>query len=109
MLLFKEVHVDLIMSGKKWQTRRLWKKRRVKLGATHKAKTKMLSTDYFAKLKILRCYRQRLGDMTQADVIAEGYKSLEDYKYALQTINKRKRFIWDDNQIVFVVEFRVVE
>jgi hypothetical protein len=109
MLLFKQSHANLIMSGKKWATRRLWKKRRVRLGAIHKAKTKMLSTDYFAKLKILRCYRQRLGDMTQADVIAEGYKSLEDYKHALVQIHKRKKFCWNDDMVVYVVEFKVVE
>jgi hypothetical protein len=109
MLLFKEVHVPLILSGDKWQTRRLWTKRHAKPGTVHKAKTRMLSTECFALLRIERCYQQRLGDMTQADVIAEGYQSLEDYRKALETINKNKKFVWSDDTVVFVVEFKVVE
>ena len=109
MLLFKEVHRPLILSGEKWQTRRLWAKRHAKPGTVHKAKTRMLSTEYFALLRIERCYQQRLGDMTQADVIAEGYKSLEDYRRALVEINKNKRFEWNPDTVVWVVDFKVVE
>jgi hypothetical protein len=109
MLLFKEVHVPLILSGTKTQTRRLWAKRHAKPGTIHKAKTRMLSTECFALLRIERCYKQRLGDMTLAEVIAEGYKSLEDYKQALETINKNKKFQWNPDTVVWVVDFKVVE
>jgi len=109
VLLFKEVHVPLILSGDKWQTRRLWTKRHAKPGTVHKAKTRMLSTECFALLRIERCYQQRLGDMTQEDVIAEGYKSLEDYRQALEEINKNKRFVWNPDMVFWVVDFTVVK
>ena len=51
-LLFKPEHIGLIHSGRKTQTRRLWKKPRAKVGVVHKAKTALFSQDYFALIKI---------------------------------------------------------
>lgn len=100
MLLFKPEHVPLIQNGTKTQTRRLWlekkgprkgklkEKPRVKIGSIHLAKTQMLSTDYFAKLKILRTWKEDLGEISQEDVLAEGYKTRDEYITAFFTINK---------------------
>ena len=97
MLLFKPEHVPLILDGTKTQSRRLWwdKKKnqlaehsRCKVDAIHMAKTMMLSRKYFAKLKILRVWKEKLGDISREDAIAEGYKDGNDYLQAFFRINK---------------------
>ncbi len=111
MLLFKPEHVPLILNGTKTQTRRIWKRKRCNVGAVHLAKTMMLSKDYFAKLKILRVWEERLGDISQADAIAEGYQDGNDYLNAFFTINKigdtfHDRIIWLKG-LVWCVEFEL--
>lgn len=61
MILFKRHHVEPIKNGTKTETRRAWSKMRVLPGSSQKGKTKMLSRDYFALLKIDGCFWQRLG------------------------------------------------
>ena len=49
-MLFKKEHKEMILSGTKTQTRRIWKRPMVKVGGIYKAKLKMMSKDYFAKI-----------------------------------------------------------
>lgn len=104
MLLFKPQHQVPILMGLKTETRRIWKRQRAKVGSIHKAKLKMLSRDYFAKLKIMEVRYERLGEMTDTDAKAEGYESLRDFKLVWLTINGE----WDVNQNVYVVKFERV-
>ncbi|WP_292409313.1 MULTISPECIES: hypothetical protein [unclassified Methanoculleus] len=53
MLLFKPYHVEAVILGRKTQTRRNWKKPRVKIGSRHLAKTVMLSPVWFARVELL--------------------------------------------------------
>lgn len=120
MLLFKREHIEPILSGQKSQTRRLWKKQRVKVGSIQKCYSGGLPfsrcktcggwgypavkepTTYrelcvmckgtgrlqpFARVKILRVWKQALADMTAGDVIAEGYPTHRDYVQAFATIH----------------------
>ena len=111
MLLFKPIHVPLILYGEKDQTRRKWKKARARVGSIHLAKVKMLSREYFARLEILAVYEERLGDISEEDARAEGYPTQYDYLVAFQKINH----ISDDDftdmlkTVVWVVHFKVVE
>jgi len=111
MLLFKKEHVKPILNGNKTQTRRIWKKPRAKIGSIHMAKTQMLSTEYFAKLKITQVKTEKIGDISEADSIKEGYKNKEDYLMKFFQINKTKlnklkkmNFCWLD-LIVYVVDW----
>lgn len=88
MILFKPEHVTPILEGTKTQTRRIWKRPRAKVGSIHLAKTKMLSKDYFARLRILAVYEERLMDITDDDAKAEGYHDRECYLRAFFRINK---------------------
>lgn len=112
MLLFKPEHVPLILGGTKTQTRRLGK-RRWNIGAIHKAKTQMLSKEYFALLEILDVYQERLFDISDKDAIEEGYQGRIDYLRAFARINKLKvslsNFEWAKNILVWVVKFRVAD
>lgn len=111
MLLFKPEHVPLILNGTKTQTRRIWKRKRCNVGSVHLAKTEMLSKEYFAKLTILRVWQEKLGDISETDAIAEGYKNRDDYLNAFFKINKindeinQFAWLW---KLVWCVEFEVV-
>jgi len=108
MILFRQEHVEPILAGTKTQTRRTWEKPRARVGTVHLAKTRMLSTESFARLEILAVYRERLGDLSEEDAIAEGYPSREAYLQAFARINRQT--VGDDffEQPVYVVRFRVV-
>jgi hypothetical protein len=72
MLLFKPEHVEPIQTFLKTETRRTWDTPRVTVGSFQKAKTKMLSTDYFALLYITGVHREFLMDITEEGAKAEG-------------------------------------
>lgn len=112
MLLFKPEHVPLILNGTKTQSRRIWKKKRCNVGSIHLAKTKMLSKEYFAKLKILKVWQERLMDISEEDAKKEGYKSIVDYNHAFFKINKVPQNIRERIRIlenyVWCIEFEVI-
>ncbi len=105
VLLFRPEHEEAILLGKKTQTRRIWKRQRVKVGSLHKAKTKLFSKDYFAILKITGVRSERLGDISEADAQAEGGYTPETYRQKWIEINGS----WNPDQLVFVVDFVVAE
>jgi hypothetical protein len=103
VLLFKPEHVQPVLSGLKTQTRRVWKKPRVKVGRIYKAKTKLFSKDYFALLRVTGLRKERLGDLSPEDAQAEGGYSIEQFKRIWKEINGS----WNPEQEVWVVEFEV--
>ena len=61
----------------------------------------------FAKIKIDRIWRQRLGDISEADIKAEGYTGREEYlrQYILgRTVPEPV-----EDVEVYVLEFHIVE
>ncbi len=103
-MLFKPEHKDMILRNSKTATRRIWKRPMVKVGGIYKAKLKMLSKEYFAKIKVEALYRQALGEMDYVDALKEGYESLDDFKKVWIEINGN----WDGDLVVDVIEFNVV-
>lgn len=95
----------MILSGKKTATRRVWKRPMVKVGGIYKAKLKRLSKDYFAKIKVTKLFKQRLGDMWSEDWLKEGYKSRFDFVDVWVQINGNYSSFLE----VYVIEFEVVE
>ena len=79
-MLFKPEHKKLILEGKKTATRRVWEKPMVKVGGIYKAKLKMLSKDYFAKIKVTKLFKQKLWEMTSEDARKEGYNNIVDFE-----------------------------
>lgn len=103
-MLFNPEHVELILSGEKTQTRRVWKRCHVKVGGTYKAKLEMLSRDYFALLKVTGIRQEKLGDISEADANAEGDYTVESYRREWIKINGA----WDPDQVVYVISFVLV-
>ncbi|MBC7121362.1 MAG: ASCH domain protein [Methanosaeta sp. PtaU1.Bin060] len=102
-MLFKPEHVDLILTGRKTQTRRIWRKPRAKAGSTHKAKTVLFSKEYFALIRITDIRKERLGDISLEDVRREGYETLEAFKEEWIRINGA----WEPELEVYVVSFEL--
>jgi uncharacterized protein YqfB (UPF0267 family) len=103
LLLFKDWHIQPILRGEKTQTRRVWKAPRAKVGSVHLAKTQMLSEYYFAKLRILKVEKQRLGDISEEDAMKEGGYTLSEFKNIWIQINGD----WNPDLEVYVVEFKL--
>ena len=105
MLLFKFYHALLILQGKKTQTRRIWKRPRVKIGGIYKAKLRPFDKKYFALLKVTRLRKEKLGEISFEDVKKEGYDTLREFMDVWKQIHGD----WNPNQEVYVVDFEVVK
>ena len=106
MLLFKPFHVKLIQDGIKTQTRRIWKKLRCKPRSVHKAKTVMLSKEYFAELFIIDVHKERLLDISDNDAWAEGGYTRDEFLKVWDEINPK--FPFCTNPEVYVVTFNLM-
>ena len=105
MLLFKPFHIDPILSGLKTETRRMWKKPRANVGAIHRCQTQMFTKDYFAQVKILKVYQERLGDIKRSDYRDEGGCTKETFIKAWTGINGN----YDPDLVVYVIKFELVK
>jgi hypothetical protein len=104
VILFKPEHVAPILLGRKIETRRDWKTWRARVGSIHKAKTEMMSRNYFALIEILDRWEERLGDISEESVHNEGYDSCEAYEAKFLEIYG----FWDPDRTVKVIKFRRV-
>ncbi|MBI4218840.1 MAG: ASCH domain-containing protein [Chloroflexi bacterium] len=102
MLLFKPWNVENVLSGRKTQTRRLWKRSRVKEGSRQKCVTRLFG-EPFATVRVLRVWQEPLGAISEADARAEGFESRDQFLKAFEEINGRT----DPRTHVWAVEFRV--
>lgn len=103
MLLFKPEHVEPIRRGVKTQTRRRGN-RRWNVGACHQCRTRLFGEQPFAVVRVTAVRRQRLRAITAADVRAEGYATLADYRAVWESIYGP----WRPNEMVWVVDFELV-
>ncbi|MDD5009982.1 MAG: hypothetical protein PHC68_16465, partial [Syntrophorhabdaceae bacterium] len=101
MILFHPEHVQPILDGLKVKTRRRGGKR-WKVNSVHRAKTEMLSKEYFALLRILTLHREPLGAMTEKYARDEGGYTLPGYRKEWEKINQSP---WDPELVVWVVQF----
>ncbi len=118
---FKREMADLVLSGKKTQTRRI-KPPRHKVGSIQPVQCGYRDKAR-AHIRILDVRRQRLGDVTQAEADAEGFKtplafqkavisrekysSLRAFKQYLISINPWAT--WTIDTLLTVYEFELVE
>lgn len=105
MLLFKPKHIKPIKKGIKTETRRIWKKQRVKEGSLQKAKTRMLSKEYFALLYIEKVHQEHLLDITEEGAKREGGYTRDEFLKVWDEINPGTPSA--SNPLVYVVKFHV--
>ena len=103
MILFKQYHVSLILSGRKTQTRRLGKKRWT-VGKVYQAKTSYMAKP-FAYLKLTALRYEPLEPMSEADAHAEGYNNVQSYLQAFKEIYKYP--LDEANPLVWVLTFEL--
>jgi len=102
-MIFSEEHIQLILEGKKTQTRR----RHVhilKVGRVYRIQRSWYEwTDI--RIPITRAFQQRLGDITEEEALKEGGYTVEEFRRIWEEINGR----WNDNEVVWVYEFKRVQ
>jgi hypothetical protein len=104
MALFKRKHVELILQGRKTQTRRIhsheWK-----LGRVYGVRDEWFGKP-IAYIMVVRKFRQRLGDISAEDVRKEGCNSLQEFQRAWEEVHGQDS--WKPDLIVIVYEFKGV-
>lgn len=102
MALFKRRLIHLILSGAKTQTRRIHKRGWV-IGHTYKIKD-----TYYCKglgtIKITRAFKQRIGDISEADIQKEGFKTRNEFMETWRQVNGS----WNPDVIVTAYEFTLI-
>ena len=76
VLLFKKIFFDAIADGTKTTTLRYWKHRRVKAGSVH-------TVPWLGKVRIDSIEPVRPGDLSESDVRADGFETLDELHGAL--------------------------
>ena len=71
-----------------------------------KWKSSMYMPRYASRLtvKVINVRRERLQDISEEDAIAEGVATIDDYKTLWDKINGKK-YPWESNPLVWVIEF----
>lgn len=114
IILFRKEFKDLILSGKKTETRRLNKQ--VKIGDILLAKVGYFGK-VFAKLKVTNFKRERLQKITLESIFKEGCTSkdlqtssaVNWFRNIWDLINNKNNCRYEDNPIVSVIEFKLLE
>jgi len=106
-MLFKKKHIEMILAGRKTQTRRLpGKSANYSMGRVY-----AIRDSWFSKAQgfilITRKFKQRLGEISLEDIRREGYNTLEEFRKAWEEIHGHES--WRPNQTVIVYEFKPVE
>ena len=101
--MFKRKLLDKILSGDKWVTRRptIRKKGAQQYEVGEKVGLRCGYVKFQAFVTIERKYKQMLGDMTEKDAHAEGFRDLDAFKAFWLKIYKR----WNSAEVVWVYEW----
>lgn len=101
MAMFKEKHIDLVLEGRKTQTRRIHKSE-WKLGKTYSVRACRFEKG-IAKILIIRKFRERLGDISLQDIRKEGFSNIWEFKAVWEEIYGQEA--WNPELVVTVYEF----
>jgi hypothetical protein len=102
-MMFQRDLLDLVISGRKTQTRRLHK-HALKKGRIYTVKRSWIETtgEY---IRITKVYPQKLGDVSEEEAVKEGFSGLDEFRDAWIRINGS----WDPEMEVTVYEFELAE
>ncbi len=100
-MLFNKALVDKILSGRKVETRRVWKRCMVKENRVYAAKTDYSKDSTFAYIYIKYIRKERLSDIDEYGAMLEGFSSLDEFK----DVWIKCYGSWDPMQEVYVIGF----
>ena len=133
-MIFKQI--EQVLSGEKTQTRRVAKpgeafvqfmewdsregeyiegycvadetsRRKWVCGRTYAIQAKRGASGIGKRIKIKDIYCESLHDITEANAIAEGVASVEEYRELWDSINGKTKDRWANNPLVWVITFEV--
>lgn len=99
--------LEQVLSGKKTQTRRLFRSDRrfvYRAGKTYAVQPGR-GRNAVARIEVLVVRKQRLGEMTEAEAVAEGFASLAEFRKLWQ----ERYGSFDPKNEAWVIEFRLLE
>ena len=109
-MIFSPENIELIREGKKTETRRIWKKPHVKVGKTYQCRTSRYAKtpEDSPYIKIIAMRKERLGEITPEAAEREGMDSgLKIFQF--RELWVKLHGLWDPDQIVTVIDFKVVK
>lgn len=98
---------ESVLSGKKTQTRRRIKPERkfiYRVGKTYAVQPKR-GQPAVARFEVTVIRKQRLGEITHKEALAEGFASVADY----QELWRKQYGSFDPNEEVWVIEFKLLQ
>jgi hypothetical protein len=104
-MLFKSHLAAKVRAGRKTQSRRI-SKVRYREGSIQPIQENYKPGKAKDHVKIKRCYEQKLGDLTEEQVFAEGFDTLEEFKKEWETITKKP---FNPEEVVTVYEFELLK
>ena len=105
MFLFQKNHIDQIQKETKTQTRRNHKKFRALVGSVHQCRTELFGPSH-CKIRVLRRWWERLGDIEYPDAHQEGGYSPDEYIDGMIEMHKGKLTV---DSVLACYEFELVK
>jgi hypothetical protein len=102
-MMFKKALLEMVLSGRKTQTRRLHKNLLKEKQKYVVKRNWYNNTEYYIQIK--KVYPQKLGDVSEEEAIKEGFSGLDKFREAWIRINGN----WDPEMEVTVYEFELAE
>ena len=102
-MMFKKDLLEMVLSGRKTQTRRRHKNPLKEKQKYVVKKNWYNNTEYY--IRITRVYPQKLGDVSEEEAHKEGFSGLDKFRDAWIRINGS----WDPDMVVTVYEFELAE
>lgn len=87
ILIFRKEMADLILTGRKTQTRRMWKRDWAKTGRVKfYTKPPQFGGTPFATGRIIRIWKQPLDEISESEAVAEGFVSKSKFHEYFDTL-----------------------
>jgi hypothetical protein len=102
-MMFKKDLLEMVLSGRKTQTRRLHKNLLKEKQKYVVKRNWYKNTEYYIQIK--KVYPQKLGDVSEEEAIKEGFSGLDKFREAWIRINGS----WNPEMVVTVYEFELAE
>ncbi len=103
-MIFTKESIELIRSGQKTETRRIWKVPHVKVGGVYGTRTSRREKEAgYPKIRVTEIRQERLFDITPDGVRREGFSLFSEFKEVWEQLHGK----WEPRREVYVVRFEL--